>query len=84
MGTMAWTPRDDGANPNDEAKAMTGDESRSLTVDTRVRWGDSLSDRGTVVVVDWSGVTIKWDDGHTNHIQHNDMGDVTAVPSKLV
>ena len=40
---------------------MTGEQSRTLTVGDRVRWGDSTTDHGTVVETTWSGVTIDWD-----------------------
>jgi hypothetical protein len=63
---------------------MTGDESRQLEVGDRVQWGAVLTDFGTVVGAAWSGVTIKWDDGHTSSIPHNDMGKVEYIPKKLV
>jgi hypothetical protein len=55
---------------------MIGEQSRRLTVGDRVRWGDSLADSGTVVKTAWNEVTIKWDDGQTTTIQHNDMKNV--------
>jgi hypothetical protein len=63
---------------------VTGDESRKLKIGARVRWGDSLTDRGTVIGTAWSGVTIKWDDGHTTSIQHNDMAQVAPMPVNLM
>jgi hypothetical protein len=63
--------------------AMTGAESRHLKVGNRVRWGDTLTDLGTVVGTAWTGVTIKWDDGHTTSIAHNDMGPVELMPVTL-
>ncbi|MEO6780200.1 MAG: hypothetical protein ABI407_03960 [Bradyrhizobium sp.] len=62
---------------------MTGDQSRLIKVGDRVCWGDSTTDCGTVAATTWSEVTIKWDDGHTTSIQHNDMMQVERVPTKL-
>ena len=62
---------------------MTGEQSRLLKVGDRVQWENSLTDRGTISDVDWRGVTIKWDDGRTNSIYHNDMGQVERVPANL-
>lgn len=58
---------------------MTGEQSRLLKVGDRVKWDDSLTDRGTVIDVDWRGVTIKWDDGHANTLFHNEMAHVERV-----
>jgi hypothetical protein len=63
---------------------MTGDQSRTLSVGDRVRWGDTITDLGTVVGTSWSGVTIDWDDGHTSSIRHNDMAQVERVPDNLI
>jgi hypothetical protein len=63
---------------------MTGDQSRTLGVGERVRWGVTTTDFGTVVETTWSGVTISWDDGKTTSIQHNDMAQVERVPANLV
>ena len=62
---------------------MTGEQSRFLKVGDRVQWDNSLTDRGTVSDVDWRGVTIKWDDGQTNTLLHNDMARVERVPVKV-
>jgi len=62
---------------------MTGDQSRTLGVGDRVRWGATTTDFGTVVEMTLSGVTIDWDNGHTASIQHNDMAQVERVPVKL-
>jgi len=62
---------------------MTGDQSRHLEIGDRVQWDKSLMDRGTIIEVDWRGVIIKWDDGRTNSIYHNDMAQVERVPAKL-
>ena len=61
---------------------MTGVQSRGLKVGNRVRWGDTFTDLGTVVATSWSEVTIKWDDGETNSVSHNDMRQVEWVPPK--
>jgi small-conductance mechanosensitive channel len=62
---------------------MIGEQSRLLKVGDRVQWDNSLTDRGTVIDVDWRGVTIKWDDGQTNTLLHNDMARVERVPVKV-
>jgi hypothetical protein len=43
-----------------------------------------MGDLGTVVRTSWNEVTIDWDDGHTNSIQHNDMAQVEAIPTKIM
>jgi hypothetical protein len=58
---------------------MTGDQSRLLKVGDRVCWENSARDSGTIEDVDWSGVKIIWDDGHTSSVLHNDMGAVSVV-----
>jgi preprotein translocase subunit YajC len=63
---------------------MTGEQSRQLKVGDRVCWDRSTTDFGTVVDVAWNGVTIRWDDGHTIPIQHNDMARVERAPANLV
>jgi hypothetical protein len=63
---------------------MTGDQSRTLKVGDRVRWGALITDLGTVVGTSWSGVTIDWDDGHTTSIQHNDMAQVERESTKIM
>ncbi len=62
---------------------MTGDQSRLLKVSNRVQWDNSLTDRGTVIDVDWRGVTIKWDDGQASTLCHNDMARVERVAVKV-
>jgi hypothetical protein len=61
---------------------MTGEQSRLLKVGDRVCWGAKTTDLGTVIGTSWSGVTIKWDDGETNSVSHNDMGQVERVLTK--
>jgi hypothetical protein len=63
---------------------MTGDQSRGLTVGDRVCWGATTTDLGTVIETDWAGVSIKWDNGRTTSIQHNDMAQVERVPENLI
>ena len=58
---------------------MTGDESRTLNVGDRVCWGAVKTDLGTVIGTEWHGVTISWDDGHSNSVRHNDMAEVERV-----
>ena len=59
---------------------MTGDQSRLLKVDDRVCWGATTTDLGTVAANGWGGVMIKWDDGRTSSIHHNDMAQVQSAP----
>jgi hypothetical protein len=61
---------------------MTGEKSRRLVVGTRVCWKHSEADQGTVVENTWSAVTIKWDNGLTGAIHHNDMGEVEVAALK--
>jgi len=63
---------------------MTGDQSRTLRVGERVRWGATTTDLGTVIATSWSEVTISWDDGHSTSIQHNDMAQVERVPANSI
>jgi hypothetical protein len=62
---------------------MIGEQSRLLKVGDRVCWGATTSDLGTVIDTAWSGVTIAWDDGHTNSVRHNDMSQIDRVPVKV-
>jgi hypothetical protein len=62
---------------------MTGDQSRTLRVGERVRWGTTTTDLGTVIATSWSEVTISWDDGRSSSIQHNDMAQGERVPGNL-
>ena len=55
---------------------MIGEKSRRLVVGTRVCWNQSETDQGTVVENTWSTVRIKWDNGLTSGVHHNDMGEV--------
>ena len=59
-----------------EQQAMTGNQSRLLKADDRICWKASATDQGVIVGTDWSGVTIAWDDGDTNIVQHNDMSQI--------
>lgn len=58
---------------------MTGSESRSLAVNSRVIWHGDSKDAGTVIEKDWAGVTIKWDNREQQKILHNDMAMVTKA-----
>jgi hypothetical protein len=62
---------------------MTGEQSRPLKADDRVRWGDTTADLGAVIGTTWSEVTI-WDDAETNSVSHNDMAKVEQLLNKLV
>jgi hypothetical protein len=63
---------------------MTGEQSRQLKVGERVCWNMSTTDLGTIIGTDWSEVTIKWDDGHSTSVRHNDMVKVERVLANLV
>jgi hypothetical protein len=55
---------------------MTGIQSRSLEIGTRVCWNNDPKDMGAITGMDWAGVVIKWDNRDEQAILHNDM---TAV-----
>jgi len=63
---------------------MTGDQSRLLKAGDRVRWGTSTTDLGTVTGTSWSEVTIRWDDGETSSVSHNDMRQVERALANLI
>jgi len=63
---------------------MTGDQSRLLKVGDRVCCGATTTDLGTVIGTAWSGVTIAWDDGHTDSVRHNDMAQIERAPTNLI
>jgi hypothetical protein len=58
---------------------MTGDQSRGLSVGTRVCWGDDMNDRGTITERNWSGVTLRWDNRDNQFVSHNDMKTVFLI-----
>jgi hypothetical protein len=62
---------------------MTGDQSRLLRSGDRISWEDSATDQGTIADISWGSVEIAWDNGHMNHVCHNDMGSVTTPPKKV-
>ena len=49
---------------------MTADESKLLTVGTRVCFNANEDDGGIVIAVNAQYVTIKWDDGHKSFTGH--------------
>jgi hypothetical protein len=57
---------------------MTGDQSRKLTIGTRVYWMSDRKDAGTVVVNDWSSVVVKWHSRSKQTIMHDDVLGVSA------
>jgi hypothetical protein len=61
---------------------MNGEQSRQLRTGARVCWAATTSDQGTVIGTSWSEVTIKWDDGETNSVSHNDMARIERVLTK--
>jgi hypothetical protein len=62
---------------------MTGDQSRLLRLGDRVYWGGATTDLGTVIGTSWSGITIDWDNGDTDTVQHNDMVRIERAPVKV-
>jgi hypothetical protein len=58
---------------------MTGAQSRSLRVGTRVCWGNDKNDQGTVTELNWAGVVLKWDNRSEQSVLHNDMAMVVTV-----
>ena len=61
---------------------MSGDRSRLLKVGDHVYWQGRKADRGEVVENGWSAVKIRWDNGLSDSICHNDMAGVTLAPVK--
>jgi hypothetical protein len=53
---------------------MTGEQSRQLKADDKVRWQQDNTDQGTVTETNWAGITVKWDSRGEQAILHNDMG----------
>jgi hypothetical protein len=58
---------------------MTPAESKTRKVGDRVSWKGTVSDQGTVIATDWSGVHIQWDAGKTSFHHHNNMTDIEPV-----
>ena len=58
---------------------MTPTQSKNLKIGQRVAWLDSAEDQGTVSASDWSGVRIDWDNGKSQFLHHNDMGEVEVA-----
>lgn len=63
---------------------MTGSESRKLKVGDRVCWNSDKNDLGTIIEIDWAGVTIGWDNRSKQAVLHNDMGQIERAPSNSV
>jgi hypothetical protein len=61
---------------------MNGEQSRLLKVGDKVCWAATTTDQGTIVGTSWSEVTIKWDDGETNSVSHNDMRQIERALTK--
>ena len=62
---------------------MTPEQSRNLNVGQRVFWQGDDQDRGSIVARDWSGVTIRWDNGKSTFYHHNDMQSVMPAPKAV-
>ena len=58
---------------------VTPEQSRTLNIGQRVSWLGDEQDRGIVVERDWTGVSIKWDNGKTSFHHHNDMRDIVPI-----
>ena len=61
---------------------MTSEQSKRLSVGTRVCFNGDILDGGTVIATDVRYVTIKWDDGHRSYTGHNDMDRVELLAAK--
>ena len=68
--------------PDSVFAIMTGDESRILRIRARVFWAADPKDQGTITSINWNSVNIRWNDGHTSLIHHNDMAGVTTAGLK--
>ena len=55
---------------------MTTDQSKSLSLGARVYWHGDAADSGTITEINWSAVTIAWENGHTAIVHHGDMREV--------
>jgi hypothetical protein len=58
---------------------VTSEQSRGLTVGTRVCWNGEQADTGTVTAIEHRFVIIKWRDGHKSYTGHGDMKRVELV-----
>jgi hypothetical protein len=60
---------------------VTPAQSRNLNVGQRVLWHGDGEDRGVIIARDWTGVTIRWDNGASTFYHHNDMREVMPAPA---
>jgi preprotein translocase subunit YajC len=58
---------------------MTSEESKALKIGEAVVFSDGV--KGRVVSVGNAGVRMEWDDGQSGVINHDDMQDVSRVPT---
>ena len=58
---------------------MTPEQSKQLTVSTRVCFNGEQADRGIVTANRARYVTIKWDDGHQSFSGHKEMKRVELL-----
>jgi hypothetical protein len=61
---------------------MNSEQSRKLTVGTRVCFNGDQADRGKVTAIQTRYVTIKWDDGHQSFAGHKEMNRVDLLAAK--
>jgi hypothetical protein len=61
---------------------MTGEQSRKLKVGDRVSWKADRNDFGTITEINWSGVSINWNNRDKQSVLHNDMALVFPAPKK--
>jgi len=52
---------------------MTGEQSRKLKAGDRVCWKADHKHLGTITQINWSGVSIKWNNRDQQSVLHNDM-----------
>jgi hypothetical protein len=68
------------AQSSDQSETvMTPIESGNLEAGQRVCWVGSAKHLGWVVSIDWSGVEIGWDSGHSAYRHHGNMSDITRA-----
>ena len=60
--------------------AMTPNESKPLTRNSRVYWQGDPADGGTVTETNWDAVTIAWDNGHVARVLRGDMREIQLTP----
>lgn len=64
-----------------ETSGLSAKDAANLKVGDRVMWGGAASDLGTVIDQGYCATTIKWDNGQTGIVHHNDFYvDIARAP----